>query len=92
MQKLTTEQGDAVLDVVCQSRVVNQAWEQSQAAEEATAGETVETDTYQKALARLTNLVYRSKEMGVSESVLDGVLTRNLPSEVFSSLKPKTAA
>lgn len=91
MQKITQPQGDAVLDVVCQCRVVSQAWEQSQAAEK-TAEVEAEQEAYHKALEGLTDFYVKANELGVDDSVLIGVLTRNLPGAVFASLTPKTAA
>lgn len=92
MQKLNEKQGDAVCDVVCQSRVVSQAWDQFQAAEEAGEVQEMEETPYATSLARLSGLVCAGKELGVDESILVGVLTRNLPSAVLSSLYPKAAA
>lgn len=92
MQPINHKQGDAILDVVCQARVVNQAWEQYEAAKEAGEVKKMEETPYAKALARLSGLVCKTKELKVDESVIIGVLTRNLPNEVFSALMPKAAA
>lgn len=93
VHSLTRVQGDAVLDVVCQSRVVTQAWDQLQAAEETGEGETEqEVARYDQALERLVELFAAAHGLDVSDTVLVGVLSRNLPADVFNRITPETAA
>lgn len=92
MQTITEAQGDAILDVVQECRVVTQAWDQHKAAQEAGEVEEVAEDSYTKALHDLTDLYVQANQEGVADEILIPVLTKHLPDEVFNSLIPKAAA
>ncbi len=95
MQSLTDVQSDTVLDLVDACRVVSHAWEQEKARRNGEApakgsrGEALAMfaqRTYDNAIKGLLDAYTACETVHVTEDVLFGVLGRNLPPELATSV------
>lgn len=96
MQSIRPNQGDAILDLVEQCRVVSAAWDQSEtskrnrgASAQGAQSKAVAEDSeqsYRKAIEELTDYYVEANNLGVDDSVLIGVLAKNLPSDIVCTL------